>query len=90
MLSASGGWGRGANLRRAHVKRENAENNTVCEFTSDRTPPVPLWQIPASIGWGYICVFIMIWGAARIFRVGVLMTGKPPSPLQLLKWIRYA
>jgi hypothetical protein len=27
--------------------------------------------------------------AAKIFRVGVLMYGKPPSPLQLLKWVRY-
>jgi len=74
---------------------------TICSFIPPAIPfamilrlvaeePVPFWQIPASIVWGYICVFAMVWGAARIFRVGVLMTGKPPSPLQLLKWIRYA
>ncbi|MHC4127371.1 MAG: ABC transporter permease [Planctomycetota bacterium] len=51
--------------------------------------PVPLWQIPATIVWGYVCVAGMIWLAAKIFRVGVLMYGKPPSPLQLLKWARY-
>ncbi len=52
--------------------------------------PVPFWQIPVTIVWGYICVFGMVWMAAKIFRVGVLMYGKPPSPLQLLKWMRYS
>jgi ABC-2 type transport system permease protein len=51
--------------------------------------PVPVWQIPATIVWGYMCVAGMIWMAAKIFRVGVLMYGKPPSPLQLIKWVRY-
>ena len=52
--------------------------------------PVPLWQIPATIVWGYACVLAMVWMSAKIFRVGVLMYGKPPSPLQLIKWLRYA
>ena len=52
--------------------------------------PVPWWQIPATILWGYACVVGMVWMAAKIFRVGVLMYGKPPSPLQLLKWLRYS
>jgi|SRR5579859_1131081 len=30
------------------------------------------------------------WVAARIYRVGILMTGKRPSPKELLKWIRTA
>ncbi|MCH7799199.1 MAG: ABC transporter permease [Planctomycetes bacterium] len=52
--------------------------------------PVPVWQIPATIAWGYACVLAMVWMSAKIFRVGVLMYGKPPSPLQLIKWLRYA
>ncbi len=52
--------------------------------------PVPYWQIPATIIWGYVCVVAMMWIAAKIFRVGVLMYGKPPSPLQLIKWLRYS
>ncbi|MCH7573102.1 MAG: ABC transporter permease [Planctomycetes bacterium] len=52
--------------------------------------PIPIWQIPVSIVWGYICVFGMVWGASKIFRVGVLMYGKPPSPLELIKWMRYS
>lgn len=52
--------------------------------------PIPLWEVITSIAWGFICVFGMIWLAAKVFRVGVLMYGKPPSPLELIKWIRYA
>lgn len=52
--------------------------------------PVPVWQIPLTIAWGYAAVLGMVWLAARIFRVGVLMYGKPPSPMQIIKWARYA
>jgi hypothetical protein len=31
-----------------------------------------------------------MWAGAKIFRVGVLMQGKPPTPRELLKWIRMA
>lgn len=51
---------------------------------------VPLWQVIVGISWGYFCMLAMVWAASRIFRVGVLMTGKPPSPLELIRWIRYA
>lgn len=51
---------------------------------------VPFWQIPVTIVWGYACMLGMVWLASRIFRVGVLMTGKPPSPLELIKWVRYS
>ncbi|QOJ18421.1 MAG: ABC transporter permease [Phycisphaeraceae bacterium] len=50
---------------------------------------VPLWQVIASIVWGYACVVGMVWLAAKIFRVGVLMSGKPPSPIELIRWARY-
>lgn len=52
--------------------------------------PIPGWQMPVAIIWGYLCVFAMIWMAAKIFRVGVLMYGKPPSPIELIKWVRYS
>jgi ABC-2 type transport system permease protein len=48
------------------------------------------WQIPGTIVWGYLCMGGMVWMAGKIFRVGVLMTGKPPSPLELFRWIRYS
>jgi len=50
------------------------------------TEPIPMWQTALSIAWGFACAFGMLWLAARIFRVGVLMQGKPPTPKELLKW----
>ena len=51
--------------------------------------PLPAWQILTSLVLGAGTVGIMLWMSARIFRVGVLMQGKPPSPVELLRWIRY-
>jgi ABC-2 type transport system permease protein len=52
--------------------------------------PPPAWEIAATIGIGIVSVIVMVWAAAKVFRVGVLMYGKPPSLLGLVKWIRYA
>ena len=52
--------------------------------------PIPMWQILLSFGIGFPAMVGMVWMSAKIFRVGVLMYGKPPSPLELLKWVRYS
>jgi ABC-2 type transport system permease protein len=52
------------------------------------TEPVATWQVVLSIAIGFIAVVAMVWMCARIFRIGVLMQGKPPSVLQLIRWIR--
>ncbi len=52
------------------------------------TEPVALWQILLSMGISIGSVFAMVWMCSRIFRIGILMQGKPPSILQLVKWIR--
>ena len=51
--------------------------------------PIAAVEILLSIVWGGICTVGMMWMAAKIFRIGVLMQGKPPSIFQLLKWLRY-
>lgn len=51
---------------------------------------IPVWQIVVTTIIGFAGVAVVIWGAAKIFRVGVLMYGKPPSLAGLLKWLRYA
>lgn len=33
-------------------------------------------------------IFFVHWAAAKVFRIGILMTGKPPKPAEILKWIR--
>jgi ABC-2 type transport system permease protein len=50
------------------------------------TEPVPLWQIVAATAWGFVSAAGLLWLAARIFRVGVLMQGKPPTPKELIRW----
>ena len=51
--------------------------------------PVPLWQNLAAIGLLLVAVWIMAWTAGRIYRVGILMKGKPPTLPQLARWIRH-
>lgn len=52
--------------------------------------PIPTWQIPVSIVVGVFTVIIVAWIAAKVFRIGVLMYGKPPDFRTLLRWIRMA
>jgi ABC-2 type transport system permease protein len=33
-------------------------------------------------------VIFTLWAGAKVFRIGILMTGKPPKPLEILQWIR--
>ena len=54
------------------------------------TEPIPTWELWLGAGIGAASVFGFVWAAARIFRVGVLMQGKPPSPIELVRWIRRA
>ena len=51
--------------------------------------PLPQWEIILSLLIGTGSVVALLWITSRIFRVGVLMQGKPPSPLELLRWLRY-
>lgn len=52
--------------------------------------PIPTWQIPASILLGVVYVYGAIWASAKVFRIGVLMYGKPPNMKTLFRWIRMA
>jgi ABC-type Na+ efflux pump permease subunit len=54
------------------------------------TEPPPTWQVWLSIGIGVLSVYVAVWCTARIFRIGLLMTGKPPNFKTLLRWIRAA
>jgi ABC-2 type transport system permease protein len=58
--------------------------------TTGSAEPIAAWQIALSIVVGAAATVGMVWAAARVFRVGILMQGKPPTPLELLRWIRRA
>lgn len=51
---------------------------------------IPAWQIPISILTALIGAVVCAWFAAKVFRIGVLMYGKPPNFRTLLKWVRMA
>ena len=52
--------------------------------------PPPAWQVWVSIALGIASVFVAVWFAAKVFRIGLLMYGKPPSIGTLIRWVRAA
>ena len=51
-------------------------------------PGPPLWQVLLSVALLVVTTGAIVWAAGRIFRVGLLMQGKPPNIPELLRWIR--
>jgi ABC-2 type transport system permease protein len=52
--------------------------------------PVPSWQHPVALLIGAVTCVVVLWAAAKIFRIGVLMYGKPPNFGTLIRWVRMA
>lgn len=52
--------------------------------------PPPLWQVLAAVALNTLAVIAFVWFAAKVFRVGLLMFGKPPNLATLIKWVRMA
>ena len=50
---------------------------------------VPWWQLVVSMVLLIITFLGMVWFAAKIYRVGILMYGKKPSYKELYKWLKY-
>jgi len=51
--------------------------------------PMPTWQLYGAPIVGFAGMFFSMWAAAKIFRVGVLMYGQPPSLKVMVKWLQY-
>jgi ABC-2 type transport system permease protein len=60
----------------------------LARLASDAPPPA--WQVIATIFVGLISAVIAVWFAAKIFKIGLLMHGKPPSFATLIRWARMA
>jgi ABC-2 type transport system permease protein len=54
------------------------------------TSPPPAWQVWLSIAIGVAGVLATVWFSAKVFRIGLLMFGKPPDFKTLVKWVRAA
>lgn len=50
---------------------------------------IPVWEIAVSLIILVISFFIVVWFAAKIYRVGIFMYGKKPSFKELIRWMRY-
>ena len=50
---------------------------------------VPLWQFVLSILLLILAFLAIVWLAAKIYKVGILMYGKKPTYRELLKWLKY-
>jgi ABC-2 type transport system permease protein len=50
----------------------------------------PWWQIGLSIVLLVLGILGVLWAAARIYRVGILMYGKKPTFPELVKWVKHA
>jgi ABC-2 type transport system permease protein len=74
-----------------------ARTLSLVPFTTPIATPVrwtagsmPMWELVASLAILAIAIVGVTWVAARIYRVGILMTGKRPSMKELVRWVRTA
>ncbi len=51
---------------------------------------LPVQEVVLSLGILVVSILGVTWVAARIYRVGILMTGKRPSLKELVRWVRAA
>jgi len=61
----------------------------VVMFTRVLVSMPKVWELGLCFGILTATILLMIYGAAKIFRVGILMTGKRFSFGEILKWLRY-
>lgn len=50
---------------------------------------VPIWQLALSIVVNIIAIFFVFPVAGKIYRVGILRTGKKPKWSEVVKWLKY-
>ena len=50
----------------------------------------PFWEVALSVLSLLAGIAVMTWVAAKIFRIGILMTGKKPTFKEIFRWMRYA
>ncbi|OIQ16211.1 MAG: ABC transporter permease [Flavobacterium sp. MedPE-SWcel] len=50
---------------------------------------VPVWQLILSMTILFGTFFGVVWFAAKIYRIGILMYGKKPTYKELFKWLKY-
>ena len=74
-----------------------ARTLSLVPFTTPIATPVrwtagsmPMWELVTSLVILAVAIVGVTWIAARIYRVGILMTGKRPTMKELVRWVRTA
>jgi ABC-2 type transport system permease protein len=52
--------------------------------------PIPPLEIAISLALLFVTIIAIAWIAGKVYRVGILSTGKRPTPRELIRWIRAA
>jgi ABC-2 type transport system permease protein len=60
----------------------------LARLASDSPPPG--WQVALTAALGLAFAAIVLWFAAKVFRIGLLMHGKPPNFATMIRWARMA
>lgn len=70
---------------------------SISPFFAPMTMPVrilaetpPFWQIALAVATNALAITALVWLAARVYRVGMLMYGKRATIPEVFKWIRQA
>ena len=50
---------------------------------------IPAWEIVTSLVLLYASFLVCVWGAAKIYKIGIFMHGTKPSLRDLWRWLRY-
>ncbi len=59
----------------------------ICSSAFPKTPP--FWQIGLALALSGLTTLGVVKLSAKIYRVGILMYGKRPSLIELMRWLRY-
>ena len=50
---------------------------------------IPAWEIATSLALLYATFIICVWGAAKIYKIGIFMHGSKPTLRDLWRWLKY-
>ena len=50
---------------------------------------IPIWEIATSLVLLYATFVVCVWGAAKIYKIGIFMHGAKPTFKDLWKWLKY-
>src|SRR5690606_2149464 len=82
----------------AVIENPHGVVSTVFSMIPLTSPIVMLMRIPFGVAWWEVAIsislliasiFITIWLAAKIYRIGILMYGKKPGYKELFRWLKY-